>query len=102
MAKGLYFTVIVKTENGTRRFPLQGRQAWTMLQLVRAGEKGCTPIERPAPRWSDYVFQLRGLGLNIRTIREKHTGTFPGEHGRYVLLDDVELVGGNLADWKAA
>ena len=38
---------------------VKGRYAWTLAQLVAAGERGVTPIERPAPRWSHYVFWLR-------------------------------------------
>jgi len=74
-----------------------GRVAWTLLQLIEAGQAGCTPIERPAPRWSDYVFQLRALGVHIETISEKHVGPFPGNHGRYVLRSNVELLSKNGA-----
>ena len=68
-----------------------GRQAWTLQQLVALGSKGVTPIERPAPRWSDYVPHLRRSGLSIETITEKHTGLFSGTHGRYVLYYKVKL-----------
>ncbi len=37
-----------------------GREAWALGELVKAGERGCTPIDTPGPRWSDYVFKLRG------------------------------------------
>ena len=82
----------VTTENGEREFSFKGRLAWTMVQLIDAGSHGVTPIERPAPRWSDYVFQLRNLGIDIETIREKHGGVFSGDHGRYVLHSDVRLI----------
>jgi len=68
-----------------------GRQAWTLQQLVASGSSGITPIERPAPRWSDYVLHLRRSGLTIETIPEKHSGLFAGIHGRYVLHDKVKL-----------
>lgn len=74
---------------------VEGRVAWTLLQLIEAGKVGCTPIERPAPRWSDYVFQLRALGVGIETILEKHAGPFPGNHGRYILRSSVELLSRN-------
>ena len=64
-------------ENGST-LELKGRVAWTAHALLSAGEKGITPIERPAPRWSDYVFRLRGEGLNIETIDEKHGGALQG------------------------
>lgn len=73
-----------------------GRVAWALLSLMREGEAGCTPINRPAPRWSDYVFRLRGQGFNIETIDESHGGPFSGTHARYVLRDQVSVFGGNL------
>src|SRR5665811_1625975 len=33
----------------------EGRDAWALDQLIRAGKRGCTPIDNPAPRWSHYV-----------------------------------------------
>ena len=77
-------------EDGTvKRYT--GRQAWTLQQLVASGATGVTPIERPAPRWSDYVLHLRRSGLTIETIPEKHSGLFSGTHGRYVLHDKLKL-----------
>jgi hypothetical protein len=84
-------TIEVRLEDG-QRIKLTGRLAWTLLRLVDAGELGCTPIEQPAPRWSDYVFQLRGLGIVIETIHERHGGPFPGTHGRYVLRSKVTIL----------
>ncbi|MCO6409049.1 winged helix domain-containing protein [Hoeflea alexandrii] len=63
----------------------KGRDAWALLKLEKAGESGCTPITTPGPRWSAYVFNLRGMGLIIETIYESHDGPFPGTHARYVL-----------------
>ncbi len=79
-----------------------GRTAWAMLSLLRAGLKGCTPIDRPAPRWSDYVFRLRGVGVNVQTIDESHGGSFAGMHARYVLRDMVTVGGGNLIEYLAS
>lgn len=71
----------------------RGRCAWTLDALICAGDKGVTPIERPAPRWSHYVDILRDRhGLNIETVEERHGGPFKGWHGRYVLRSDVEVV----------
>jgi hypothetical protein len=77
-----------------------GRYAWTLLHLWNAGAVGITTIDRPAPRWSEYIFGLRKLGLNILTQYEKHEGAFAGNHGRYILLTPitiVEVVEGGLA-----
>ena len=63
----------------------KGREAWALERLIKAGPKGCTPIEQPAPRWSSYVHLLRGRGVPIETVTEKHGGEYPGTHGRYVL-----------------
>jgi len=71
---------------------VKGRDAWTLHRLYEAGDKGCTPLEYPAPRWSAYVFKLRKLGLIIQTVRERHGGSFSGEHGRYVLLTPLEVL----------
>ena len=69
---------------------LRGRDRWALEALMRAGAKGCTPIDHPAPRWSAYVFNLRQMGVPIRTHHEAHSGPFPGWHGRYVLECRVE------------
>jgi hypothetical protein len=69
-----------------------GRFAWTLHQLVQAGERGCTPIDQPAPRWSHYVYRLRRDGVAIETIDEKHGGAFSGHHARYVLRSKVEVM----------
>ena len=69
-----------------------GRVAWALRELVRAGDAGCTPITRPAPRWSDYVFRLRhGHGIGVVTNMEEHGGAFPGHHARYVLAAPVTI-----------
>jgi hypothetical protein len=69
-----------------------GRDAWALQNLVAAGERGCTPIDHPGPRWSHYVFKLRGFGFDIETIDEKHAGPFAGTHARYVLRSQVEIL----------
>ena len=63
----------------------KGRARWALDRLREAGPAGCTPIHEPAPRWSAYVHVLRGLGIDIETVREAHGGAFPGHHARYVL-----------------
>jgi hypothetical protein len=80
---GLYY---IQPEAG-EPFTIQakGRDAWALDRLREAGARGCTPRTEPAPRWSAYVFTLRGLGVPIETVTEQHGGQFAGNHGRYVL-----------------
>src|SRR5687767_12797867 len=76
----------VRREDGTG-LTVQGREAWALFHLIDRGSLGVTPIDRPAPRWSDYIFKLRARGLDIQTTREGHGGSYAGHHGRYVLRD---------------
>lgn len=70
-----------------------GRESWCLRRLHTAKDKGCTPIEQPAPRWSAYVHDLRhNFGLDIESIHESHKGPFPGTHCRYVLRSDVTIL----------
>jgi hypothetical protein len=83
----------LKIDGSTQIMALSGREAWAMSELAKAGDDGCTPITRPAPRWSAYVHLLRKRGLAIQTVTEPHGGTFAGHHARYVLRDKVEIEG---------
>lgn len=85
---------VVPAEGDAFRIVVTGRTRWALEELRKAGAKGCTPIDNPAPRWSAYVFNLRDLGVEIETIHEPHKGDFPGHHGRYVLRCGV------APDWK--
>ena len=71
---------------------VRGREAWALMALIAAGERGCTPIDHPGPRWSAYVYDLRKLGIIIEAIRERHGGPFSGEHARYVLRSKVVIL----------
>lgn len=88
---------IVKLEirvGGTdgRTLKVKGRDAWALDALLRAGARGVTPIDRPAPRWSHYIFKLRRAGLIVETIDEPHAGAYAGHHARYVLRSEVEVL----------
>jgi hypothetical protein len=63
-----------------------------LLALIAAGERGCTPIDTPGPRWSGYVHDLRKLGMAIETVHETHAGPFPGTHARYVLRSRITIL----------
>lgn len=86
-------TVDVRTDNGEIRIYVEGRNAWALDNLIRAGNAGCTPIDNPAPRWSAYVFKLRHeYRLHIETIDEPHGGPYAGTHARYVLRSVVRVI----------
>ena len=84
-------TAIIDSDDGQRRLHLKGRLAWALNELVNAGSKGVTSLHNPGPRLSHYVMCLRRKGIHIDTIREKHGGPFPGEHGFYRLACDVTI-----------
>ena len=69
-----------------------GREAWALGKLIEAGERGCTPIDQPAPRWSHYIFLLRRRGILVETIHEGHSGPFAGHHARYVLRTRLTVI----------
>ena len=97
----LHFTAIIHDRaDGLVKVPVLGREAWALLELIEAGRRGCTPIDNPAPRWSHYIWCLRGHGFNVETVDESHSGPFAGSHARYVLHDRVSAEGGNLAEWR--
>ncbi|NDR59198.1 winged helix domain-containing protein [Aliiruegeria sabulilitoris] len=86
-----------RVQNGSDdpfRINITGRVNWAMEQLLAAGDNGCTPIFHPAPRWSHYIWVLRGECVEIETIHEPHEGEFPGTHACYVLRSQVTPVTG--------
>src|SRR5688572_811146 len=83
--------IVVEDQLG-RKHNITGREAWALNALIERGELGCTPIDYPAPRWSHYVFLLRGRGIDVETIHEGHGGAFSGHHGRYVLRSAVKVL----------
>ena len=89
-----YFLVIPWDGGDPFVIEVKGRNAWAVERLIAAGQKGCTPMDQPAPRWSSYVHQLRELGVPIETIWERHGGPYAGTHGRYVLRAAVCPEGG--------
>ena len=80
---------------------VKGRDLWALRELIQAGERGCTPLERVGPRWSAYIFNLRRLGLIIETIREAHGGQYAGHHARYVLRSRVRILDGEAVGMAA-
>lgn len=84
-------------EHGAQILELKGREEWALSNLLAAGSRGCTPIDHPGPRWSDYVFKLKKRGIVIETVTEAHGGPYAGHHARYVLRSRIERVSGNSA-----
>ena len=84
--------VVTATDGTTTTILVNGRERWALECLMAAGERGCTPIDHPGPRWSGYVHDLRGMGVNIETVNEPHAGPFPGTHAKYVLRSLVSQV----------
>lgn len=84
--------ILAKIEPDGGVHEVVGRDAWALLNLLRAGECGCTPITTPGPRWSHYVYKLRKAGFIIETIDENHGGPFAGTHARYVLRSRVTIL----------
>ena len=82
--KGVF--LIQNGEEPPFQVKVSGRVMWALESLI---EGPCTPVERPAPRWSDYVFRLRNEGVKIHTEHEVHGGEFAGTHGKYHLLSKV-------------
>jgi hypothetical protein len=96
--------VTARTIPDDRAFTAKGRDTWALLELLKAGAKGCTPIDQPGPRWSGYVFNLkRKHGLAIDTVYENHGGQFAGSHARYVLHSPMEIISrSDMAELEAA
>lgn len=84
--------LVVRLTHEGRPITLKGRVAWAVHQLHKAGAAGCTPIDHPGPRWSDYVFKAKRLGIAVETVTESHAGAYQGHHARYVLRSPVEIV----------
>ncbi|AMJ61971.1 winged helix domain-containing protein [Bosea sp. PAMC 26642] len=69
-----------------------GREALTLLTLVERGSKGVSGLDfpgGPAYRLGAYIFDLRGMGVGIRTESESHG---IGSHGRYHLTTEVQII----------
>jgi len=84
--------LIAKIEPDGSTQEVIGRDAWALKNLMDAGKRGCTPIDHPGPRWSHYVYKLRGMGFIIETVHEDHGGPFAGTHARYVLHSQVTIL----------
>lgn len=84
--------VEVLDQNPPTRMLLKGREAWAFAELHKAGEVGCTPITRPAPRWSAYIHRLRRYGMHIESVTEPHGGPYAGNHCRYILRSSVAII----------
>jgi hypothetical protein len=82
----------VQGTDGPWEVTLKGREEWAIAGLMAAGDAGLTTLSNPAPRWSHYIWKLRGYGIDIATITEAHDGPYAGHHARYVLKSKIERV----------
>lgn len=85
-------TIIVTIADDPTPRKFNGRVAWCLNELLAAGERGCTPISNPAPRWSGYVHKLRKAGVHVITFDEPHAGAYRGSHARYQLGVVVNVI----------
>lgn len=85
-------SIVVRVGEDPTPRKLVGRDAWALRNLIAAGDAGCTPIDHPGPRWSHYVWKIRGAGIAVETIDEKHAGPYAGSHARYVLRSPVSII----------
>lgn len=86
------FPKVVARVAGETMIRCTGREALTLLTLVERGSKGVSGLDfpgGPAYRLGAYVFDLRGMGVGIKTETESHG---IGHHGRYSLTTAVEIV----------
>ena len=83
-----------KTDGTEFCIAIGGRERWALEVLMVSGPAGCAPLDHPGPRWSGYIFALRGLGIEIETRTERHGPPFEGNHDRYVLTSTVAQVEG--------
>lgn len=93
-----YTTPKLKRHKLTVRFQealivVEGRAAQTLLLLKQKGSRGFTSGEASTLGWakrtSHYIHQLRKLGFQIVTVREKEGDV---TIGRYVLMQRVVIV----------
>lgn len=84
---------ITRTDGSAHEIVVKGRDRWALENLMTAGERGCTPIDHPGPRWSANVHALRHeCQIEIDTITEPHDGPFSGHHARYCARSKIEPV----------
>jgi len=62
----MHLKVRIDSGDGPRTLALKGRTAWALSELHKAGARGVSAIDRPPPRWSNYVARLRGKGVAFR------------------------------------
>ena len=65
-------TVRTLPDGVVRRFT--GRDAWALHALIDAGDRGCTPIDHPGPRWSGFAWPRASSPDADRLIDLQPTG----------------------------
>ena len=49
---GLTPFTVCEHDGSDRTIYVRGRDRWALESLIRAGDRGCTAIDHPGPRWS--------------------------------------------------
>lgn len=81
----------IKIEGANAPIILVNRQA-DFLKILKDRPQGITKAEFSGGiHLGDIVMRLRRKGFNIVTHMEPNTGSYGGEHGRYKLMDKVEI-----------
>ncbi|MDE3240721.1 MAG: hypothetical protein KGN33_17315 [Paracoccaceae bacterium] len=86
--------VEIEQKNGekTTVFLTEPRVIWALEHLIRAGKRGITTLENPAPRWSAYLHKIKRAGIPFTKVTEKHGGDFEGWHARFFIGEGVRIV----------
>lgn len=72
--------------NGLDAIEVEGRIAWAIGVLHKAGNRGVSRLEHASTSLPCYVYKLRHKHkLAIRKVMEKHDGKYAGAHARYFL-----------------
>jgi hypothetical protein len=67
-----------------------------LSRLMEAGELGCAPTDLNISSVSQRISQLRGVGVQIKSVRTNNPATGKGLHLRYVLGSNIVITGFEL------
>ncbi|MGM9401604.1 winged helix domain-containing protein [Aliiroseovarius sp. KMU-71] len=99
MAKAKYYPMgfdVRRSDGRELEIFLCGRNRWGLERLIEAGSDGITSFQFAGVRVSAFVHYLKGIGVDIETITERHEGLFAGNHARYRLTCSVTPKGSRL------
>lgn len=73
-----------------------GHARWTREEPMCAGANGCTPIERPFSRPSDYDHRICPFGVHVETFGDPNSGRSAATHTSSVPRADLTLFSENM------